>query len=58
MGTKFPFFNFPAYKIYLATWARRARGDVEHVRHVGMLGTPFSRLSIDRGMQIPVAYSG
>ena len=47
MGTKFPFFNVPVCKIYLGTWAlraRRARGHVEHVGHVSTLGTPFSRL--------------
>ena len=55
MDTKFPFFNFPFCKIYLGTWAdraRRARGHVGHVEHVGhighvgymgTLGTPFSR---------------
>ena len=37
-------FNFPVCKIYLGTWARKARGDVGHV---GTLGTPFSRLFYD-----------
>ena len=52
MGTKFPFFNFPVCKIYLGTWAhrarrtRRVRGHVEYVEHVGTLGTPFSRLVV------------
>ena len=48
MGTKFPFLNFPVCKIYLGTWARRARrhvGHVGHAGHVGTLGTPLSRIS-------------
>ena len=41
MGAKFPFFNFPVFKIYLGIWERRAHrarghtGQVEHVGHVG-----------------------
>ena len=32
-------FNFPVCKIYLGTWVRRARGHVEHSRHVGTEST-------------------
>lgn len=55
MGIKFPFFDFTICKIYLRTWARRARrarmacGHVGQIEHVGTLGMPFSRLSISNG---------